>query len=168
MQHSAFIFAKKPWLKWAGIIALIGAIYFAHKSLQTHLGQEALSAIDLDVLNFNVALAKAQAHNKLVLADMSAIWCPTCRKLDKEIFSNEQVKNVIEQHFVFARVEYESNDGEAFMKKYGVSGFPVLLVLNDSGEKLIRLPLTFDPELFVNNLNQVVLSQQGQGQTLGK
>jgi thiol:disulfide interchange protein len=34
---------------------------------------------------------------------MSAIWCPSCRKLDKQVFSDEQVKIQLNQDFVYAR-----------------------------------------------------------------
>ncbi|GAB5382632.1 MAG: hypothetical protein Alis3KO_30270 [Aliiglaciecola sp.] len=147
---------KRQLLKWAGFIFVGLLIYFGNKTLQTHLGHQALQQIEFEVLDLNVALAKADAHEKLVLADMSAIWCPTCRKLDKTIFANQDVNKMIEEHFVFARVEYESEQGKAFMQKYRVAGFPVLLVLDGEGKKLTRLPLTFESDEFIGNLEAIL------------
>ena len=136
------------------LIVLVG--YYGNKAVQSYLGQSAIDNSGLEVLSLEQALQKAQASNKLVLADMSAIWCPTCRKLDEQVFSDPAVKTALEQHFVYARIEYESPQGQDFMQKYKVSGFPTLLVLNQSGEKLVQLPLSFDPLAFIENLNQVV------------
>jgi len=156
MQHRSAKNTRKQLLKWSGFILVGIAIYFGNQAVQTYFGHQALSKISFDIYQLEVALAKADAHDKLVIADMSAIWCPTCRKLDKTIFANDNVKKAIEQDFVFARVEYDSAQGKAFMQKYKVTGFPVLLVLNRDGEKLTRLPLTFDANEFIGNLNKVL------------
>jgi thiol:disulfide interchange protein len=167
MQKAIKNSTLKQWQKWLGILLLGNALYFGNKMLQTRFGEQALEQIEFEILDINVALAKASAHDKLVLADMSAIWCPTCRKLDKTIFSDPQVKQLIEENFVFTRVEYESEQGNQFMQRYGVAGFPVLLVLNGEGEKLTRLPLTFDIIEFTRNLNQVLVSHENQTAQVG-
>lgn len=159
MQASEKQNSSKHIVKWVGLVLVGICVYFGNKAVQTHFGEQALSSIEFEVLDFNVAIAKAQAHDKLVLADMSAIWCPTCRKLDSTIFSAPNVKQVIEDNFVFARVEYDSEQGAKFMQEYQVSGFPVLLVLSSEGKKLTRLPLTFDNHEFVGNLNQVLAAK---------
>jgi thiol:disulfide interchange protein len=156
MQSSSKSKNRNKVLKWTGLILVCVAVYFGNRAVQTHFGEQALTNIEFEVLELNVALAKAQAHDKLVLADMSAIWCPTCRKLDSTVFSAPNVKQAIEDNFVFARVEYDSEQGAKFMQDYQVSGFPVLLVLSSEGKKLTRLPLTFDNHEFVGNLNQVL------------
>ena len=135
---------------WLPFIVFGLALYFGNVELQSYLGRQALAETGLTHLSLEQAFAKAQREEKLVLADMSAIWCPTCRKLDQQVFSNDQVKQAINEKYVFARIEYESDAGKAFMKKYNVSGFPTLLILNANGEKLVHLPLTFDPESFLN------------------
>ena len=59
-------------------------------------------------------------------------------------------------YFVYARIEYESPAGKSFMKKYQVSGFPTLLVLNTDGEKLVQLPLNYEPLAFLETLEKIV------------
>tara|TARA_R110000868_G_scaffold271248_1_gene530680 strand:- start:177 stop:494 length:318 start_codon:yes stop_codon:yes gene_type:complete len=84
-----------------GIIILISVLgYYGNKTVQTYLGQQAIDETGLEVLSLEQALEIAKSSNKLVLADMSAIWCPSCRKLDKQVFSDEQVKIQINQNFV--------------------------------------------------------------------
>jgi len=142
------------WLSWLGFLAIPLALYFANVEMQSYLGRQALEDTGLEALSLDHALAKANTEGKLVLADMSAIWCPTCRKLDKEIFANESVKQALSEQFIFARVEYESDEGKAFMDKYQVQGFPTLLILDGKGDKLSQLPLTFSPDIFIGLLQK--------------
>ncbi|MFT2090776.1 thioredoxin family protein [Paraglaciecola sp. 2405UD69-4] len=137
------------------IICLSVGGYWGNKTVQTYLGQSAVDATGLNPMLLPEALAAAKSSNKLVLADMSAIWCPTCRRLDKEIFANEEVKAELEKNYVFARIEYESPAGEDFRRSYDVEGFPTLLILDENAKKLIQLPLEFDPKKFIENIQKV-------------
>lgn len=143
---------KASWLKYLIVAAVVAAAYFINVEVQTRLGEKALAETGLERRSLEEALTTAKAENKLVLADLSAIWCPTCRSLDKKIFADPAVKSKINEKYVFARIEYESDAGEAFMERYDARSFPTLLVLNPSGEKLSELPITTIPEEFIQFL----------------
>ena len=147
---------RRQLIKWTLIVVLVFCAYLGNTYVQSYLGKQALQATGLTLNTLDQALVEAQRSNKMVLADMSAIWCPTCRKLDKLVFSDNDVQAIIEQGFVFARIEYESKQGEEFMQKYRVRGFPTLLILDSDGEKLTQLPLTFEPQEFVEILTQII------------
>lgn len=151
-SSNAFFKQLKSWLPYI-LIPLV--VYFGNVELQTYLGKKALEDLNIPKLSLEEALTQAKRENKLVLADMSAIWCPSCRKLDQEVLSNTKVQTAIEQHFVFSRIEYESEAGKAFMAKYDVSAFPTLLILDANGQKVRKLPLTFSPEQFIAYLGQI-------------
>ena len=72
------------------------------------------------------------------------------------MFSNERVKTQLKQYFVYVRIEYESPEGKSFMQNYQVTGFPTLLVLNTRAEKLIQLPIDYEPLPFLATLEKVV------------
>jgi len=139
-------------ISWLPYLIVPLLVYFGNVELQSYLGRQALAKTGLTLLSLDEALAKAKKENTLVLADMSAIWCSSCRKLDAEVLSHEDVKRAISKNYVFSRIEYESVEGEAFMKKYQVSGFPTLLVLDANGNMLRTLPLTFSPQQFISYL----------------
>ena len=142
-----------------GIIILISVMcFYGNKTVQSYLGQQAIDATGLELLTLEEAVLAAKRSNKLVLADMSAIWCPACRKLDEQVFSNERVKAQIRQDFVYARIEYESPEGKSFMQNYQVTGFPTLLILNVKAEKLVQLPINYEPLPFLATLERVVNS----------
>ena len=137
---------------WLPFLAILAVVYFGNVELQSYLGRKALQETGLELLSIDEATAKAKQEGKLVLADMSAIWCPSCRKLDSAVFTDEAVKKAIDAKYVFARVEYESEDGEAFMRRHNVRGFPTLLILDHDGNKVRQLALTFDPQQFITQL----------------
>lgn len=144
---------KKSWIKYPVIAAVIAvAAYFVNVEAQTRLGEKALAATGLEHHSLQDALQKAGAQQKLVLANLSAIWCPTCRALDKSVFSDDGVKQRLSENYVVARIEYESPEGEAFKQRYDATSFPTLLVLDPSGEALRELPVTTDPDAFLGFL----------------
>ena len=147
------------------IIFIIVLGYYGNKTVQTYLGQQAVNETGLELLTLEQALEVAKRDNKLVLANMSAIWCPACRKLDKQVFSNERVKTKMNQHFVYAHIEYESQEGKNLMQRYQVTGFPTLLVLSAYGEKLVQLPINYEPSPFLVTLEKVVKAKRQKGES---
>ncbi len=139
-----------PVLKRRALWILVAAVvatgsYFAHTAWQTQRGEAALKATALEFLPLERALALAKTQGKPVLVDFSAIWCPTCRVLHAEVFTNTSVKQAITTGYVLSRVDYESPEARAFMQRYGVQGFPTLLVLSKEGQLVRRVPISFDP-----------------------
>jgi thiol:disulfide interchange protein len=138
------VFNKRAlWIFVAAVISIGG--YFAHTAWQTQRGEAALKATALDFLPLEQALALAKTQGKPVLVDFSAIWCPTCRVLHAEVFTNATVKQAITSGFVLSRVDYESPEARTFMQRYDVQGFPTLLVLSAEGKLLRRVPISFVP-----------------------
>ncbi len=131
------------------IVIVAIAAYFLNVEYQSYLGQKAIEATGLEVLALEDALAASKRSGKPVLADLSAIWCPSCHRLDKEVLAHEEVAAKIRADYHYARIEYESEEGEEFRERYQVSGFPNLLLIDSDGSKIRPLPLTFSPEEFL-------------------
>lgn len=133
-------------------IAIPFAVYFVNVEVQSYFGKRAFENTGLQSQSLQETLLKAKAENKLVLVDVSAVWCGTCRKLDNEIFADEKVKSVIDEKFVFTRIELETPEGERFLRERNTAGVPNLWVLDSDGNNIKRLPITFDPDEFLNEL----------------
>ncbi len=147
---------KQFFSGWVGkilLFAVVGlSVYFINVEVQSYFGRQALEKTGLQKFTLDEALTKATAENKQVLVDVSAIWCPNCRRLDNDIFANENVKKVIDQKFVFARLEYESPEGTEFLAKHNTTGFPNLWLLDNKGGTIKQLQVTFNPEEFIKQL----------------
>lgn len=142
----------RRWWPTLAIAVVLVAGYFINVEVQTRLGRRALADTQLVSLPLPAALAQAKAESKPVLVDVAAIWCPTCRALDKNVFANPAVRSRLQADFVFCRLEYESPEGEAFLKQHDASGFPNLWLLDGDGRVLKHLTVTLDPATFLRQL----------------
>jgi len=146
---------KQLWRKvltWGAIAALV---YFGNVRLQTFLGERALAGTGLEIHTLEDGLRTAAATDRLVLADVSAIWCSSCRHFDGKVLADAAVQKLLNERFVFVRLEYESDEGKAFSERYGLDGFPRLIVLDAQGKLVARLPTVYDPVQFRASLSGV-------------
>ena len=133
------------------IAVIVAAAFYGNRLVQTWLGQKAIEQAGYEQISFDAAKALANTQGKPMLVDFSAVWCPSCRKLDTKVFANPAVKMRIEQDYVYVRLEYESDD-RALFERYGVTGFPTLLLMDAAGNPYQRLGFTLDPEQFLTQL----------------
>ena len=104
----------------------------------------AVHANDSWKTDFKAALAEAGSQNKHVLVNFTGSdWCGWCIKLDKEVFSQEAFQQFAEDKLLLVKVDFprkkqQSADltaqNEALLKKYGVRGFPTILLLSPQGD----------------------------------
>ena len=95
-------------------------------------------------------LAKAQAEakkqHKLVLMDFNGSdWCPACKTLKKQVFSSPEFQAYAKQNLVLVDVDFPENKpqpakikkaNQALAEKFGVDGFPTVIVLASNGKEL--------------------------------
>ena len=91
--------------------------------------------------NLDSAFAIASNSNKLIMIDFMAEWCPPCKEMDKNTFSN---KNIIKKsnEFILVRIDVDKQQNIAEQyngnaRKYGGIGIPNILFL-DKEKKNIR------------------------------
>jgi thioredoxin-related protein len=96
--------------------------------------------------DFAAALKRADAENKLVLADFTGSdWCYYCIRLRADVLDNPRFAAWAESHFVLLEIDLPENPAfdQAKLKqnrelcaRYGVDSYPTVLVLSDTGEPL--------------------------------
>lgn len=88
--------------------------------------------------DLKVAVNYAEANNKRIILDVGGEWCIWCHRLDSFIQSHERIKNLIDQNFVWVKINYsKENKNEKFLSAYPeIPGFPHLLVLEKDGSFL--------------------------------
>ena len=91
------------------------------------------------VERYDDALKQAAAQKKFVVVDLSASWCGFCRKMASEVYpDNEFVE--FSRGQVFVRLFTDTNpEGDRLARKFGIRGFPTIIVLNPKGEEAGRL-----------------------------
>src|SRR5665647_900631 len=80
------------------------------------------------------ALAQSKKEGKLVFIDCYTTWCGPCKHLAKEIFTQKEVGNFYNSHFISLSFDMEKGEGLKIRAKYAVKAYPSLLFLNAKGE----------------------------------
>ena len=98
--------------------------------------------------DFDKAKKEAKERDVPILADFSGSdWCGWCIRLDKEVFSKKEFKDYAGKNFVLFLADFPSEKAQSkevkeqnarLQKKYGVRGFPTVLILDSEGKELGR------------------------------
>lgn len=116
--------------------------------------------------DFDKALEKAKAEQKMVLLDFTGSdWCGWCIKLNKEVFSTKEFKDYAKENLVLVEVDFPRSkklsaklqkQNDELMKRYGIRGFPTIIVLDSEGETVGKLGyMEGGPEPFVSELQKL-------------
>lgn len=95
-------------------------------------------------LSFDDALKKAKKDNKKVIIDVYTDWCGWCKKMDKGAYSDSDIKKIIEENFVFVKLDAEGSGKNSYNGKtytdselagyFQVSGYPTTVFLEPDGK----------------------------------
>ena len=88
--------------------------------------------------DFDNARAQSKKEGKDLLVDFTGSdWCGWCIKLDKEVFSQEAFLKDVKNKFVLVIVDSPRKgptpEATALINKYGISGYPTILLMFDNG-----------------------------------
>ncbi|CAL1276518.1 unnamed protein product [Larinioides sclopetarius] len=88
--------------------------------------------------NFSSARDFGQMSNKWLMVNLQDSQEFSCQVLNRDVWSNRDVKKLISQHFVFWQVYNDSIDGEKYIQFYKPVEFPYIAILDPrTGEKLV-------------------------------
>lgn len=117
--------------------------------------------------NFEAAKATAATEKKVILLDFTGSdWCGWCMKLDKEVFSKKEFKDYAKENLILVTVDFPQGkrqtkklkeQNEALAKKYGVSGYPTIVLVDAEGKKLAQTGYEEGgPTKYVESLKQLL------------
>ncbi len=88
--------------------------------------------------DYNKALEIASLEDKSIFIDFYTTWCAPCKKLDKLVFQNDSIKELLGQNFVLLKYDAEKDTVFHLSKKHHVSSYPTAIILNKEGFVLNR------------------------------
>jgi len=74
----------------------------------------------------------------VLLVEVSADWCLPCNQLAAEVLDTPESFVVVGGNLA-VRVDFESDEGQAIKRRFGVLGLPTLLVVHRDGYELVRV-----------------------------
>jgi thioredoxin-related protein len=112
------------------------------------------------------AQEQAKSSNKLVFLDFTGSdWCGYCIRLNADILSKPAFKDYATKNLVLVEVDFprakpQTTDtrkqNQELAEKYGIQGFPTIVVLNGAGQKVWQYEGYFPggPDAFIAELEK--------------
>jgi len=83
--------------------------------------------------DFDQALQLAKKSNKLVFIDFYTPWCSPCKILDKVVFQNDSIRQILGKDYILLKYNAENDTVFHLSKKHHVRSYPTAIVLNSGG-----------------------------------
>ena len=115
--------------------------------------------------SFSAARMAAKESKRKVLVDVYTTWCGWCKKMDRDVYGNADVRAYLQEHFEVSKLDAESADtqtvddaehtGREIATAMGVSSYPTTVFFSDSGEMITAVPGYTSAEGFLQVLEYI-------------
>ncbi|AXY74764.1 DUF255 domain-containing protein [Paraflavitalea soli] len=97
-------------------------------------------------MNWQEIKTQAKAQHKYIFVDCNATWCKPCKIMDKDVFPNDTIANLINNNFLAVKVQVDTSKNDdattrnlyaaarEFERQYKVTGVPTFLFFSPDGE----------------------------------
>jgi len=101
--------------------------------------------------------ALAKAENMPVYLYWGAVWCPPCQEIKHTVFKSKQFIAQTEL-FVPIYLDGDTDRAQSWGEKFGVKGYPTMIVFSPEGEEVTRIPGGIDISQY-NSVLELSLNQ---------
>ncbi|XP_042573949.1 UBX domain-containing protein 7-like isoform X2 [Cyprinus carpio] len=89
--------------------------------------------------SFETAKDSGQLENKWLMINIQNVQDFACQCLNRDVWSNDAVKNLIREHFIFWQVYHDSEEGQRYIQFYKLNKFPYISILDPrTGQKMVE------------------------------
>ena len=124
------------------VTALLGGLIGPHS---------AHGQIQIPPQSFESVLDQAQADGTPILVEIYAPWCPYCQRMQKTVYSNEKVREYLDETFTYVRLNSDTTVGthqyrdrtlstKQLASVLGAKGVPTTTFLKPDGTPIARQP----------------------------
>lgn len=83
--------------------------------------------------SWDEALQLAKESNKILFLEVSTDWCGYCKRMKKNVYSDQAVAAYYNENFVNFSADAEKGEGIAIKQQFGVKGYPTLVFIQPNG-----------------------------------
>ncbi len=118
--------------------------------------------------DFEAAKKQATDGKKSLLLEFTGSdWCPPCKRLNKEVFSQEAFEAGVKDKLVLVKLDFPKDKSKlseatiaqngALQKKYSISGYPTILLADEHGKPFAKTGYRpGGPEEYVKHLDELL------------
>ncbi|XP_028833491.1 UBX domain-containing protein 7 [Denticeps clupeoides] len=89
--------------------------------------------------SFETAKDSGQMENKWLMINIQNVQDFACQCLNRDVWSNDTVKGIIREHFIFWQVYHDSEEGQRYIQFYKLNKFPYISILDPrTGQKMVE------------------------------
>lgn len=83
---------------------------------------------------FQKAKTEAKETGKIIFMDAHAVWCGPCKKMARDVFTNDQVAKYFNDNFINLKIDMEKGEGVSLSRTYSVEFYPTLFFIDGDGK----------------------------------
>ncbi|KAF0446798.1 ubx domain protein [Gigaspora margarita] len=103
--------------------------------------------------SFERTRTKAREEGKWLMVDIQEITEFSCQVLNRDLWSNQTVQDVIRQHFLFLQFNADTADGRQYINFYPIESYPHIAIIDPlTGERLKVWNASMEPTEFIMNV----------------
>ena len=144
-----------------GVLLLVMAAFIFMRAFPSHQANEIVALSHFTAVqseqDLNKALSEAKALKKMVILDVYADWCVSCKQLDREVFANKTVlANLKEATLLRLDLTNQTEESVNLQKQLNIVGPPTLIFFGHDGNeaKNYRLVGTIESGNFIKHVKQ--------------
>ncbi|WP_158638284.1 thioredoxin family protein [Panacibacter ginsenosidivorans] len=134
----------------AGLVAVIVSFAFINANPENKTVTTEEKGIKFIEQDWNKAMEQARANKKLIFLDIYATWCGPCKMLKKNTFTDEAAGKFFNDNFINVSVDGEQGVGPELARKYGIEGYPSLIVTDANGNIVLQTEGYVDPSYLIS------------------
>lgn len=120
------------WNRIAFVLLMFGIYFLAGCGGGSHGWAEHTQGLPF-IFGYEKGLAAAAEQKKPAMMFVTTTWCGWCKKLAEENFNDAEVKDLLSN---FVCVIVDGDEEKSAARKLGANGYPHLVFLSSTGEKL--------------------------------
>ena len=128
---------------------------------QSGVSSEVSHTADVSIEWFGGSIAaafeSAESEAKPLFLYWGAVWCPPCQEIKHTVFKSQEFIQLT-RLFVSAYLDGDTDEAQAWGEKFGVMGYPTMIVFNPAGEEITRIPGGIDISRY-NTVLELSLNQ---------
>jgi len=109
------------------------------------------------------AFDRAQAEDKLIFLDLTAVWCHACHVMDQTTYADPKVIALLQANFIPVRVDTDQRPD--LESRYRAGGWPTTNLLLPTGEILFQAN-SLEPEVMIELLQEAKVLYDSEKETL--